>query len=53
MSLVPVTPEDEARRRRLLVEAVLPSWLDRCGSECAAVWNDNMAARAGIRLKAE
>ncbi|KAA2236105.1 TRAP transporter substrate-binding protein [Salinarimonas soli] len=53
MTLVPVTPEDEARRRRLLVEAVLPSWLDRCGTDCAAVWNEHMAERAGIRLKAE
>ena len=53
MTLVPVSPADEARRRLLLVEAVLPSWLDRCGSDCANVWNEHMAPRAGIRLKAE
>ncbi len=52
MALVPATPEDEARRRQLLVEAVLPAWVERCGPECPAIWNDLLASRAGIRLGA-
>ena len=43
MTLVPVTPEDEAKRKRLLVESVLPGWIHRCGPECAAAWNQELA----------
>ncbi|MBL6455968.1 TRAP transporter substrate-binding protein DctP [Belnapia sp. T6] len=30
---------DETLRRRLLDRVLLPRWLDRCGADCAAVWN--------------
>lgn len=53
MALVPVTPEDDARRRKLLVEHVLPRWVDRCGPDCVAVWNEILAPRAGFRLGSE
>ena len=47
MTLVPVTPEDTARRSRLLVEAVLPQWVQRCGPECARAWNRTLAPVLG------
>jgi TRAP-type C4-dicarboxylate transport system substrate-binding protein len=48
MKFVPVTPEDESRRRRLLVESVLPNWIQRCGSDCVTHWNQNLAPTLGI-----
>ena len=53
MKLVPVTPEDEVRRRRLLVESVLPGWIQRCGTDCIALWNQNLASVLGIAAPAD
>lgn len=39
MTIVPTTPEDEARRKQLLLQAVLPRWFQRCGQECERTWN--------------
>lgn len=39
MTVVPTTPEDEARRRTLLLEVVLPRWFKRCGQDCQRTWN--------------
>jgi len=49
MTLVPVTPPDEDRRRRLLVESVLPGWIHRCGADCVAAWNQNLAPALNIK----
>jgi TRAP-type C4-dicarboxylate transport system substrate-binding protein len=49
MTLVPILPEDEAKRKRLLVDSVLPSWIHRCGPECAAAWNQDLAPTLGIK----
>jgi TRAP-type C4-dicarboxylate transport system substrate-binding protein len=48
MTLVPVTPADEVKRKRLLVESVLPGWIHRCGPECATAWNQELAHSLGI-----
>jgi TRAP-type C4-dicarboxylate transport system substrate-binding protein len=53
MTLVPLTPEDDARRRRLLVERVIPEWVERCGPDCAAVWNETIAPTTGVMASAE
>jgi TRAP-type C4-dicarboxylate transport system substrate-binding protein len=53
MQLVPITSEDEARRRSLLVQSVLPGWIQRCGMDCAALWNQNLAPTTGITVPAE
>ncbi len=50
---VPPSPADDARRRRLLIESVLPRWIDRCGDECITLWNEVLAPRLGFRLGAE
>jgi TRAP-type C4-dicarboxylate transport system substrate-binding protein len=38
MIAVPHSPKDEARRRALFVQTILPKWLQRC-NHCAEVWN--------------
>jgi TRAP-type C4-dicarboxylate transport system substrate-binding protein len=39
MTVVPTSPTDEARRRDLLAEVVLPRWFERCGQDCLSSWN--------------
>lgn len=48
MIIVPVTPADDARRRSLLVQTVLPRWVDRCGNDCAEAWNRYLGPTLGI-----
>ena len=49
---VPMTPEDAARRRGLLLWMVLPRWIDRCGPDCASIWNSTLASDLGVRAHA-
>jgi TRAP-type C4-dicarboxylate transport system substrate-binding protein len=49
MTLVPVTSQDEATRKRLLVQSVLPGWIQRCGADCVAAWNRELAPALGIK----
>lgn len=48
MTVVPVTPADNERRRSLLTSTVLPRWVDRCGPECATAWNTYLGPTLGI-----
>ncbi|MFT8244288.1 TRAP transporter substrate-binding protein [Roseomonas sp. BN140053] len=48
MTLVPVTPADDAYRQQLLVRTVLPNWVQRCGPDCAEAWNSTFAPALGI-----
>ena len=50
MKLVAVTAEDEARRKRLLVKSVLPGWIQRCGTDCVTLWNQNLASALGLAV---
>lgn len=43
MTVVPVSPADNERRRRLLTEVVLPRWVSRCGPDCVEAWNRRLA----------
>lgn len=52
MTLVRVTPEDDALRRRLVREVILPRWADRCGPDCAADWNRRSAQSLGVVVPA-
>ena len=49
MTVVPVSPSDESRIRSLLVNTVLPRWVERCGSACTDAWNARLAPTLGIR----
>jgi TRAP-type C4-dicarboxylate transport system substrate-binding protein len=52
MVIVEESWEDEARRRELLRDHILPSWVNRCGAECAESWNRYMAEALGVRARA-
>ena len=46
---VKVSAEDERRRREIFSSVVLPRWLERCGAQCPAVWNETLAGVTGFR----
>jgi TRAP-type C4-dicarboxylate transport system substrate-binding protein len=48
MTLVPVSAEDDALRRRLVRDAILPRWAERCGDGCGAGWNERIGDALGI-----
>ncbi|WP_245214169.1 TRAP transporter substrate-binding protein [Roseomonas indoligenes] len=52
LTAVPMTPDDAKLRRGLLNWTVLPRWIDRCGPDCAEVWNGSLAAGSGIQAHA-
>jgi hypothetical protein len=53
MTIVPVSPADDDRRRRLLTEVVLPRWVSRCGPDCVDAWNAHLAPVFGVEAKAD
>lgn len=53
MTIVEERPQDQARRRELLTNVVLPAWVQRCGGECAETWNGIMGSARGITAKAD
>ena len=40
MTLIPVQDADYEKIRQIMNEVVVPRWAERCGSDCAAAWND-------------
>jgi TRAP-type C4-dicarboxylate transport system substrate-binding protein len=48
MTLVPLTPQDDQRRKSILMSTVLPQWLRRCGRQCADVWDQTIGPALGI-----
>ncbi|MBY0363016.1 MAG: TRAP transporter substrate-binding protein [Phreatobacter sp.] len=50
LKIVPITPEDDAVRQRIVKETVLPRWIERCGPDCADVWDRTLAPVHGIFL---
>ena len=51
MTLVPSSAADEKLRREIFSSTVLPRWLQRCGPQCAAIWNRTIAHSAGIEAR--
>ena len=51
MTAVAASSADEQLRRRIFAETVLPRWVQRCGPQCAAVWNRTLATSAGITAR--
>ncbi len=49
--VVPTSPADEAQRRRLLTEIVLPRWFERCGQDCVSSWNAYLKPLHGIEAR--
>ena len=53
MTVVPASDSDQALRRQLLTETVLPGWVRRCGPDCADAWNHHLARGLGVQAPAE
>lgn len=51
MRLVPLTPADEALRKRAFAEAILPSFAQRCGAECVRIWNDTIGRLVDVTAR--
>jgi TRAP-type C4-dicarboxylate transport system substrate-binding protein len=49
---VRVTPADEKRRREIFSSVVLPRWVQRCGADCARLWNDTLGPATGVQATA-
>lgn len=41
--------EDQRRRRDLFERVVVPAWVQRCGPECARMWNQTLAPVVGVK----
>ncbi|MEM7500216.1 MAG: TRAP transporter substrate-binding protein [Pseudomonadota bacterium] len=50
MTLVPVSAEDEAKAREILVGTVLPDWAERAGEEWKTRWNESVGAATGVAI---
>ena len=50
MHLVPLTAEDDLLRKQLLMQSILPSWVQRCGNECVTVWNETLGSALRIQI---
>jgi TRAP-type C4-dicarboxylate transport system substrate-binding protein len=50
ISVESVKPEDEESRRRLLKDAVVPGWKERCGTECANEWSETVGKALGLDM---
>ena len=48
MTEVARTPEDERRRKEILVGTVLPRWLQRCNQRCKELWDQTIGQAYGI-----
>lgn len=53
MAAVAMSAQDERRRQEILVSAVLPRWLLRCGARCAKVWNQTIGPARGLMVTPE
>lgn len=50
MVIVPVSAQDERRRQEILESTVLPRWVQRCGAQCAKVWNQTIGPARGVMV---
>ncbi len=49
MVMVPVSAQDERQRQEILSSTVVPSWIKRCGTRCADIWNQTIGPVRGIK----
>ncbi|MDQ2765011.1 MAG: TRAP transporter substrate-binding protein [Pseudomonadota bacterium] len=49
MHLVPLAAEDAALLKQLLIQNILPGWIQRCGNDCVAAWNETLGP--GLRIQ--
>ncbi|MET3661172.1 TRAP transporter substrate-binding protein [Aquamicrobium ahrensii] len=52
ISIVTPGEQDEAARMKLLQDAIIPGWAQRCGAECAQEWNESVGKALGASAPA-
>lgn len=52
MVLVPVSAQDERKRKDIFTHSVLPRWLKRCGARCNDIWSQTIGAARNIPIPA-
>ena len=53
MTLIPVKEADYAKLHDLLATVVVPRWAERCGSDCAARWNETIGTELNLTAPTE
>jgi len=53
LKLVIPSKADLAARDKVLNDVVLPGWAERCGAECAKLWNEMVGKKYGLTAKAK
>jgi TRAP-type C4-dicarboxylate transport system substrate-binding protein len=48
MTEVAISAQDESTTKELFTKTVLARWLQRCGSQCADLWNKTIGPAQGI-----
>ncbi len=50
MTLVKITPADQALKKKLVQNVVLVKWGKRCGKPCAKKWNETVGKVVGLKI---
>ncbi|MCR8725889.1 TRAP transporter substrate-binding protein [Frigidibacter sp. ROC022] len=53
MTLSKIPEGDYEKLRTIMQDVVIPKWAERCGSECAARWNETAGAAIGLSAPTE
>ena len=51
MTVLKATDADRRLLHALLAEVVLPRWVERCGVQCADLWNTKLASVTGLQAR--
>ena len=48
MVAVPVSADDDQRRKQIFAGIVLPRWVQRCGATCTTIWNQTIRSVVNV-----
>lgn len=51
MVVVPATIADVQRTKQIFTDTILPRWLQRCGKDCSAIWEQTIGPTRGLRVR--
>lgn len=52
MTLIEISPDDEEMLRQVLVDTIIPKWVERCGDHCVAEWNETIGELRDLKIAA-
>lgn len=53
MKLIEISPDDETMLRQVLVDTIIPKWVERCGEACVADWNATIGELRDLKIAAK